>query len=128
MLAGAEGVISNLWAVDDQASSRLFSFYYDFLETGLPSHEALASAKRKFIQDARNDQEAHPFYWAAPLHQGNSIVVVDQASPPNFGLILFAVLLCITCAAYLYQHRKRNHHRTREVRPTNTNLGQRTAK
>jgi CHAT domain-containing protein len=47
LMAGATGVISTLWKVDDAAACLLMSTFYDHhLRLGKPPHEALRAAQR----------------------------------------------------------------------------------
>ena len=65
-LAGAQAVVSTLWQVPDRASSRLMSQFFNNLSRGMSKPEALRAAKRKLIEERREDYAAaHPFFWAA---------------------------------------------------------------
>ena len=59
LFAGANGIVSSLWQVPDEATSYLMSRFYTYLQSEAPS-SALAAAQ----QDTRA-LYPHPFYWAA---------------------------------------------------------------
>jgi len=60
-LAGAETLIMSLWEVDDTATAKLMSvFYQEWLISGKSKQEAFKEAQRQL----RAENPA-PFYWAA---------------------------------------------------------------
>ncbi len=59
LFAGANGIVSSLWQVPDEATTYLISRFYTYLQSETPS-SALAAAQ----QDTRAVYP-HPFYWAA---------------------------------------------------------------
>lgn len=80
--AGASGVISTLWPVDDDPTCELFArFYRVFLVDGVPPARALRLAQQ-WVRDARASElrrddvalaerpYANPFYWAAFTYAG----------------------------------------------------------
>lgn len=60
--AGVGSIIMSLWKVDDQATAELMIAFYQFLNKGHNTHEALELAKKKLIKDKRFSD---PYYWAA---------------------------------------------------------------
>jgi CHAT domain-containing protein/tetratricopeptide (TPR) repeat protein len=60
--AGASGVISTLWTIDDRVSSLLMSSFYEHLESGMPSPEALRAAQQEILSQ---EEWNIPYYWAA---------------------------------------------------------------
>lgn len=66
LFAGANGIISSLWQVPDEATTLLMTQFYDHLRFVSPS-EALAKA-----QQEAQIQFPHPFYWAAFQLTGGS--------------------------------------------------------
>lgn len=59
LLAGAAGVVSTLWTVDDQTTAVLMSAFYGGLRRGLSPAAALAAAQRELMA-----QHPHPYHWA----------------------------------------------------------------
>ncbi|NOJ92511.1 CHAT domain-containing protein [Corallococcus coralloides] len=59
IVAGAETVVTSMWAVQDQATSRLMELYYRNLLAGQGRAVALREAMRAFRQ-----LRPHPHYWA----------------------------------------------------------------
>jgi CHAT domain-containing protein len=68
LLAGAKGVISTLWSVDDASSLFLMQHFYSALAAGDPPEVALTMAKRALLK--KFGPEAVPFYWAGFTFEG----------------------------------------------------------
>ncbi|GAB2987219.1 CHAT domain-containing protein [Nocardioides montaniterrae] len=58
--AGAAGVLSSLWPVDDEATFDLMGRFYDGLAGGMHPRDALARAQRAVART-----HPHPYFWAA---------------------------------------------------------------
>jgi CHAT domain-containing protein len=67
LYAGASGVVSTLWKVDDKASMEFMRKYYKHLQKTADIADALALAQREFSSDP---QYRHPYYWAAYVVTG----------------------------------------------------------
>lgn len=86
--AGASSVVLSLWDVSDKQTTKLMSFFYEYLSSGITSAEALRKAKAKFIKNV----SANPYFWAAFTLSGNSqIINIRGKSYLNYYL-LFAVI------------------------------------
>jgi CHAT domain-containing protein len=60
LLAGAAGVVSTLWTVDDQTTASLMTTFYAGLRRGLSPTAALTVAQRELM-----GRDLHPYHWAA---------------------------------------------------------------
>lgn len=69
MAAGVRMVVMTLWQVEDQASSKLITLFYEHIAAGIPTAEALHRAKIEFLENA-DSRLAHPFYWAGYVSYG----------------------------------------------------------
>jgi CHAT domain-containing protein/tetratricopeptide (TPR) repeat protein len=65
LYAGSSYVISALWDVDDQSTSKLFTSFYRYLRAGYHPPEALQMAKREV-----RISYPEPYYWSAFVIQG----------------------------------------------------------
>jgi CHAT domain-containing protein len=63
MHAGAERVLTSLWAVDDAATATLMQHFYRRLMQGMRASQALRESQRE-LRDG-NPQWRHPYFWAA---------------------------------------------------------------
>ncbi len=66
--AGAQSVVATLWVVDDEATSELIRRFYDSLQGGSTTVEALRRAQ---LSLARDHRYAFPYYWGAFILLGN---------------------------------------------------------
>jgi CHAT domain-containing protein/predicted XRE-type DNA-binding protein len=67
--AGAKSTVATLWSVNDQATAKLMSDFYQELSTKhLPKAEALRQAQLTLLH---NRWYKHPFYWAPYVLLGN---------------------------------------------------------
>lgn len=85
--AGAKSIVNSLWSVNDISTQDLMIRFYENLQAGKNKSEALALAKRKFL-DAPTDKEqkrydnlklqweqfCHPYFW------GGFILIGDDAA------------------------------------------------
>jgi CHAT domain-containing protein len=60
--SGARQVVSTLWAVADQSTSRLMERFYLYLDEGAEPAEALRQAQLDLLRQSRS---RHPYYWGA---------------------------------------------------------------
>ena len=68
MYGGAARVMASLWSVNDSATARLMTrFYEELLGNGLPPAEALRKAQ---VEMWRRPATRSPYYWAAFVLQG----------------------------------------------------------
>jgi CHAT domain-containing protein/tetratricopeptide (TPR) repeat protein len=79
LLAGAKGVVSTLWAIDDTFSLSLMKQFYQHLAAHEPAAYALTAAKRDMLR--KFGREAVPYYWASFIFEG----AADRTAPPHEG-------------------------------------------
>ncbi len=66
-LAGAESLVMSLWQVDDQATRRLMTGYYDRLDNRRGRGDALRAQQLALLE---SDAYSHPYYWAGFIPSG----------------------------------------------------------
>jgi CHAT domain-containing protein len=67
--AGAKSALASLWFINDIATSKLSSRFYQGLQNHLSKTEALRAAQRSLLE--ADSQYSHPAYWAAFVLVGN---------------------------------------------------------
>jgi CHAT domain-containing protein len=61
--AGAEAVVSSLWAVPDESTAELMKIFYEYMvKKKKPAHEALNEARKALLE---SEEFPHPFHWAS---------------------------------------------------------------
>lgn len=88
-MIGTPASISSLWKVDDKASALIMQNFYDYLDQGFPTQEALQKAKIQFRSE--HPEMAHPFYWASLQSKGDNISIrIEQKT--NYFIVAFSIL------------------------------------
>ncbi|NEO51921.1 MAG: tetratricopeptide repeat protein [Okeania sp. SIO3B5] len=65
--AGAQSVVSTLWAVEDKSTAEFCQLYYQFRNQGETRPEALRKAQ---FELRKREDFKHPYYWAGFVSQG----------------------------------------------------------
>lgn len=84
--AGSQSIITGLWKIDEQASARLISLFYQNLRDGLPKDAALREAKLSYLASSQGRTLA-PLYWAGLVLIGDSTGI--DVAPERNGLLLW---------------------------------------
>ncbi|VAV82499.1 hypothetical protein MNBD_BACTEROID02-358 [hydrothermal vent metagenome] len=71
--AGSESILTSLWKIDEQSSTKIVELFYNNISKGLPKDEALQLAKLSYIKIAEG-RTVSPQYWAG-------LVLIGDASP-----------------------------------------------
>ena len=88
---GIPSAITNLWAVDDQATYQLTQLFYNYLSLGMPTDIALQKAKMEFVQTGTREKQL-PYYWAAAILVGKTDTILMEKAFPWEIITLVAVL------------------------------------
>ncbi|MGD8539980.1 MAG: CHAT domain-containing protein [Candidatus Aminicenantes bacterium] len=72
-VAGAQKLVTSLWAVEDEATRAwMKAFYEALLSKGLGTAEAVRAASLSVLQERRKKNKGtHPFYWAGFVASGD---------------------------------------------------------
>ncbi len=95
--SGCSKVIASLWSISDKKTSVLMNDFYKDFSKGIPSHQALSNAKRKYLEEAMT-QYTHPYYWASIIQIGAEENKSNKL-PQFYYLIL---LLSIVIAVFIF--------------------------
>lgn len=88
--AGVPGIVMTMWAVEDQASARIVTRFYHYLNKGMPKDEALRKSKLELLEE-KDMLRTHPYYWAA-------YVTIGDYSPMKFVKPLWLNILYLIVA------------------------------
>ena len=104
--AGATGIVTTLWQIDDAKTSELMGRFYQNLEKGHSKSDALAEAKLNYIA-SNKDYDAHPFFWAAPVAIGDMNQIRIDLSPVSNWPWYFGVgVLLIVVGGLIFRRQK----------------------
>jgi len=102
--AGAQSVLTSLWAVDDIATADLMSrFYSGVLTQGMTPAAALRRAQLEMLKESR---WRHPYFWAAFSLQGNGNVSIRPAKVNENKSFLYASIAGICFLGFAYGFRR----------------------
>jgi CHAT domain-containing protein len=100
--AGAGGVISGLWNVNDKTAIALMQAFYEQLSQQPNISLALHSAKKQWLQaDKENAMLQLPYYWAGFVYSGHLQKVTVPANRSNKQYYWLAALLLIPGVWYM---------------------------
>ncbi len=94
--AGAACIVSSLWSVNDQSTSRLLRYFYDNIGQGHSSGAALREAKLAYLSDAEVGSAAQsPYFWAGLVAVGDDRVVEQPWGWGMWGLVVLGILVLL---------------------------------
>lgn len=104
--AGSESILTSLWQIDEQSSSQLLGYFYDYLEEGKRKDEALRLAKLNYLKTARG-RTLHPQYWAGLVLMGDN-APIELSSNTHWAYWLIAGVLLALLLFYFKPWLKRS--------------------
>ncbi len=104
--AGATTRLVNLWFGTDTGTEALFEQCYERLRAGLTPSEALAQAQIAWLNEAKANLEAHPYYWAGYAVHGADTPIPLRRSPLWWYVPAAAALMVWFVWRYLRQLRR----------------------
>jgi len=102
--AGSESILTSLWKIDEQASTKIIGYFYENLKEGMPKDRALQQAKLSYIAHT-DGRTIEPHYWAGLVLMGDAAPIQLSSGVPIWIWILGGVLLL----AILYYLSRRKH-------------------
>ena len=102
--AGIPTTISSLWSVPDKTTKSIIVDFYENLDQGLISSQALREAKLNFLNSVTDKELKHPYYWAGFVQHGRDVTInFDSLLSDSKWLFGFLALISIY---YFYFKRK----------------------
>ena len=103
---GIPSAVTNLWAIDNEATYRITELFYKFMSHQLPPDIALQKAKLEYMQTAPKEKTL-PFYWAASIFTGKTdLIELKKAFPWNW--LLLALGIGVVVLLFIYRSKKGN--------------------
>ncbi len=81
--AGVPCTVMSLWRLHENPAPLLVEAFFRHLKAGKNKDEALRLAKLEFLDDDRNGEMLHPFYWASLMATGD-MCALDLPHETNF--------------------------------------------
>jgi CHAT domain-containing protein len=108
--AGAGGVISSLWNVNDKTAIALMQCFYEQLPQQPDPAIALHNAKQQWLlQEKENPTMQLPYYWAGFIYSGHLQKISVPTLRASNRYYWFAVLLLIPCTWYFVVYWRKKH-------------------
>lgn len=103
--AGIPSTITTLWSVDDQMTYNIMEKFYELLQQGESSDEALQKAKLLFLEE-QDGENILPYYWASTVVLGNVMQMENSIFTESFLFrAVLAISLVLSVAAFLLRKR-----------------------
>lgn len=104
--AGAAGIISSLWTVNDRTTSMIFKDFYQFIREGATTGTALRQAKLRYLEnDDIPATQQSPYFWAGLVEVGADRRITDSDMLSIFQVT--CILLGIVALLCVYLNRRR---------------------
>ena len=103
--AGCPSLIMSLWEIDEKITSAIIDDFYKNLSHGYSKSEALATAKRNYLETAQGDL-ANPIYWAGMVLTGNTDPVIPEKKFSPFYWWLGGAVLAVLLIMAIFRMRK----------------------
>jgi CHAT domain-containing protein len=115
MSAGSKSVVASLWKVDDRATAKLMTDFYEaLLRQGMPTGSALREAKLKTM---KQKQWRTPYFWAGFVLQGEytNRIAVDNKWWLHPGWVLLALFLLLSSGVIAFRLRRHRSARAEDL-------------
>lgn len=94
--AGAGGVVSGMWNMNDNAGAEIMKLFYEQLSGGVNAATALHRAKEEYLHNHRSNEILQlPYYWAGFTYSGHLQSITLPSKVPVFAWILAALSFLI---------------------------------
>ncbi|MEM6516502.1 MAG: CHAT domain-containing protein [Bacteroidota bacterium] len=102
--SGVKSTVYSLWEVPDKETSTIMIAFYKNLKAGQSKDEALANAKRAFINE--NPAKAKPFYWAGFVINGDVGAISASSSSYWIYVIIASISILVLISVLVYKNKK----------------------
>ncbi|MCB9364855.1 MAG: CHAT domain-containing protein [Flavobacteriales bacterium] len=106
---GVTNTLSNIWEVDDKQSNQLLADFYNILEQGNSTIEALHEAKINTMNNAPNSKLAAPYYWAGHQLIGEDVVFEVENEKEDKVVLYWLLLLFAFVTGIWFFLRNKKH-------------------
>lgn len=97
--AGSASLVASSHAIPDKVSAMIMSDFYKYLSTGMRKSEALAKAKRLYLNKLKPNNQNHPFYWSGFRMIGDDSPVLNSVEKTFmttiYQFLAFILFVCV---------------------------------
>ncbi len=104
--AGSKSLLIGLWKIDEEASSKIASRFYEYLAQGMAKDEALRLAKLDYLSLAQG-RSLSPEFWAGLITMGDSSPIALQPARDLKWLFGLGLLVLLAVFALFYRKKKK---------------------
>ncbi|APY07784.1 hypothetical protein BWZ20_05495 [Winogradskyella sp. J14-2] len=101
--AGSESILTSLWKIDEQSSSKILEYFYDNISKGLEKDKALKAAKLTYISTAEGRTVA-PQYWAGLVLIGDT-TAIDLEVSNNWWVWIILIIAIVFILYFMLRNR-----------------------
>ncbi|WP_426431086.1 CHAT domain-containing protein [Winogradskyella sp. HB-48] len=102
--AGSESILTSLWKIDEQSSTKILEYFYDNISKGMKKDEALKAAKLNYISNA-DGRTVAPQYWAGLVLIGDTSPI-DLQINNNWWIWILSVLIFVAIIFFTFKNKK----------------------
>jgi CHAT domain-containing protein len=108
--AGAKGVLSGLWKINDDVTANLMHSFYNLLAEHRNPEKALREAKLNWIQNTNTNKiMVLPYYWDSLIYVGKTQEIhLEKTFPHKWKTVFMASVILILVLFYLRKFKKIN--------------------
>ncbi len=104
--SGCPSVVASLWDVSDYKAADIMADFHSNLLEGKRKDEALAQAKRNYLENAIS-KNTHPFFWAGFIAVGQTDAILEQGKGwGTYALMAAGILLFILMGYFFFKKSK----------------------
>ncbi len=103
LYSGSKSVVMSRWKIPDETTPELVGYFYEALKAGNKKSEALNLARRRFLDNHKNEPLlSHPYFWSGFSVIGNDNPVFVRSTA--WKKILLLVLILFILLSLLIRH------------------------
>lgn len=90
MYAGSRSILTGLWKIDEQSTTKIIDIFYEKIARGISKDLALQQAKIEYLKRAES-RLIQPQYWAGLVIMGD----ISAIDPDSFSSKKWILLTCL---------------------------------
>jgi CHAT domain-containing protein len=103
--AGVPTLITTLWPIDDQSSSRVMEYFFQYLHNGMEQRDALTKARNSYI-DKANKATGAPYFWAGQILIGDPGIISIRRNTSLWVLLISLILTGLVTTSIIVYYKK----------------------